>query len=387
MSGSSILTAVALGRLPALPGPLPSGIRLEAAAQGVPLPPAEVYLLPFRLGKEAWEGVRALHAAGIVGDEPRPLAGSLILLWALRPEANPAPLAPFADATLLGGDGARLRVWLERLRGQRGLARAERLARLAEAGGVLLGEERVKAWPAGETSEAEPLRTLPPPDAVAGRLSPEGLLALEPGHPDPAVQAALGASLAPDEVGAFVAEAASRLRRLVLHFWIGLGDDEARAIARWCRRCRHETVARLRDERRCPPVTVSVACFVPRPWTPWQWMGMASLETLVLTLRRLREELRGLGWATLTTDLPKWARIEALLARGDRRVAEMIRLALRDGDWERAEIESPWNPAWFIHRPRPRDEEFPWDRLDWGLDREALWRRYEAFCVATGHPA
>lgn len=382
---SSVLRAVVLGPLQPPPGALPSGVEWAAHLPGAPVPSADVYLLPFRGGKEAWEGVRALHEAGIV-DAPRALEGPLILLWALGPAANPAPFEPFADATLLGGGAARLAASLDTLRQASGLPRPARLDRLAASGGVALaeGQERVTAWAPEAVPGAEPLRALPTSEGRA--LAPDGVLEIEPAHPDPAVQTALGVALTPDEVGALVAEAAGGLRRLVLRFWIGLGPDEARALTAWCRQCRHEAVARLRDERRCPPVTVSVACFVPRPWTPFQWLGMARLETLVATLGRLRQEFRGLGWATLTADLPKWARIEALLARGDRRVAEVVRLALRDGDWERAETESPWNPAWFVHRPRPRDEAFPWDRLDWGVDREALWRRYEAFCAARGRP-
>lgn len=389
--GEAILRVVVLGRLGLAGASPPPGIALEVVVPGAPLPPAEVYVLPFRQGKEAWGELAALRAAGVVAaPEARDARTPLTLLWAVHPEANPAPFAPFVDATLLGGGGARLMAWLERLRAGWDVGRPERLAGLAEVGGLLLEETRgrVTAWPPEGPAETGPPRALPPPEAADRSLTPEGLLALEPGHPDPAVQAALGSPLGAAEVGAFAAGAVGHgLRRLILHFRIGLGADEARALAAWCRRCRHEIVHRLRDDRRAPPITVRVACFVPRPWTPFQWMGMAPLETLAATLRRLREEGRGLGWLTLTADLPKWARIEALLARGDRRVAETVRLALRDGDWERALIESPWNPAWFVHRPRPRDEAFPWDPLDWGLDRDALWRQYEAFRAATGRPA
>ncbi len=75
-------------------------------------------------------------------------------------------------------------------------------------------------------------------------------------------------------------------------------------------------------------------------------------------------------------DLPKWAYIQALLARGDRRVGELL-LAAHESGWNQAFRQSPHNPDFFTLRERGRDEVFPWDFIDHGLNKEYLWEEYQ----------
>ncbi|MEJ2673369.1 MAG: B12-binding domain-containing radical SAM protein, partial [Deltaproteobacteria bacterium] len=76
------------------------------------------------------------------------------------------------------------------------------------------------------------------------------------------------------------------------------------------------------------------------------------------------------------TDLPKWAYVQALLARGDRRVADIL-LAAHEHGWNQAFKESLVNPDFFTLRERRPDELFPWDFIDHGLKKSYLWEEYQ----------
>ena len=76
-------------------------------------------------------------------------------------------------------------------------------------------------------------------------------------------------------------------------------------------------------------------------------------------------------------DLPKWAYIQALLSRGDRRVGKIL-LALHQvqEDWGKALRETDLNPDFYVYRKRDLDEIFPWDFIDQGFPKEKLKEEY-----------
>jgi len=103
---------------------------------------------------------------------------------------------------------------------------------------------------------------------------------------------------------------------------------------------------------------------------------MLPEEALKARLAAISRELSRVPGVTVTHDLPKWALLEGLLARGDRRAGELLLAMVRLG-WDRARLEHPLNPAFLLHRERGKGETLPWDHLRWGIDREALWADYE----------
>ncbi len=79
----------------------------------------------------------------------------------------------------------------------------------------------------------------------------------------------------------------------------------------------------------------------------------------------------------LIHDLPKWAFIQALLSRGDRRVSGILMIAHRyQGDWSRTLRETNLNPDFYVYRERGLDEIFPWDFIDHGIPKEKLKEEY-----------
>jgi hypothetical protein len=70
--------------------------------------------------------------------------------------------------------------------------------------------------------------------------------------------------------------------------------------------------------------------------------------------------------------------LQALLARGDRRVADFLEIAARlDGDWRRALREWSGDPAFYTRRERSPGEIMPWDHFDVGVKKAGLLREWQ----------
>jgi len=75
---------------------------------------------------------------------------------------------------------------------------------------------------------------------------------------------------------------------------------------------------------------------------------------------------------------PREAALQALLARGDRRVGDFLEAAARlDGDWRRALREWDGDPDFYTTRARAVDERLPWDHFDVGVKKAGLVREWE----------
>ena len=84
---------------------------------------------------------------------------------------------------------------------------------------------------------------------------------------------------------------------------------------------------------------------------------------------------------------PREAALQALLARGDRRVGDFIEQAARlDGDWRRALREWDGDAEFYTTRPRAADERMPWDHFEVGVKKAGLLREWERAGAAEPHP-
>ncbi len=124
-------------------------------------------------------------------------------------------------------------------------------------------------------------------------------------------------------------------------------------------------------------LTLSVSSFVPKPWTPFQWAPFDDVRGLEDKLELIKRGARRLS-VRVVHENPREAGLQALLARGDRRVADFIELAAGlDGDWRRALREWDADPAFYTHRLRAANEMFPWDHFDVGVRRAGLLREWQ----------
>ncbi|MGC1456075.1 MAG: radical SAM protein, partial [Nitrospirota bacterium] len=118
--------------------------------------------------------------------------------------------------------------------------------------------------------------------------------------------------------------------------------------------------------------------FVPKPFTPFQWEPMDTVESLNKKLRSLEKAVRTIGNLNIIHDLPKWEYIQALLARGDRRIGKMIRAAHENGeDWKKAAKSMSIDMDFYVYRRRELNEHLPWDFIDIGVRKEYLKNEYQ----------
>ena len=125
-----------------------------------------------------------------------------------------------------------------------------------------------------------------------------------------------------------------------------------------------------------PTVNVSVGCFVPKSFTPFQWFAFDGVENLTRKLAYLRNRFRSVKGAKMTWHEPKEAEIEAMLSLGDRRMGQAILEVWRRGgrfdawsehfSWERwnEALEAAGVPKTRHLRAKDLKETLPWDVVD-----------------------
>ena len=117
-------------------------------------------------------------------------------------------------------------------------------------------------------------------------------------------------------------------------------------------------------------LTLSVNPFIPKPFTPFQWLPMGERKLVTKQLKRLEQSLRKRKHMIVNIESPKEAYIQGVIARGDRRVGEALLRAHEMGGskaFKRAMKELKLDPAFYLYRERPLSEVFPWDHLDMGF--------------------
>jgi len=127
-------------------------------------------------------------------------------------------------------------------------------------------------------------------------------------------------------------------------------------------------------------VHVSINPLVPKPWTPFQWAGMADLAYIRSCLRAIRSGLKGDGRIVLSGLDPRVARLQAVLSLGGPELGRAIELAAIYGGglgaWRRAFREARIDPNAYL-RPREPGEALPWEVVKIGLNKSWLLREYE----------
>lgn len=128
-------------------------------------------------------------------------------------------------------------------------------------------------------------------------------------------------------------------------------------------------------------LTLSVNPFIPKPFTPFQWMPMTDKKIVAKRLQRLKKGLRKNRRIEVLVESPKEAYIQGVLARGDRRWSRAIAYAAeRNGvkSFLEACEELDLSMEDELYRSRSECEPQPWDILDMGLRDDYLteeWHR------------
>ena len=136
-------------------------------------------------------------------------------------------------------------------------------------------------------------------------------------------------------------------------------------------------------------ITVSTSCFVPKPHSPFQWERQVTMDEYKRKVNLLRENIKAKN-VTYNWHDPDTSFVEAVLSRGDRRIADVIEEVWRRGGkleawgdyfsfdrWMAAMDACGVDPMFYACRERGKDEFLPWDIVDMGVRRAHLWHERE----------
>ncbi len=175
-----------------------------------------------------------------------------------------------------------------------------------------------------------------------------------------------------------------------LYFMTGLPTetmDDVEEIVTLCRKIKKRFLAASRIKKRIGQITVSINPFVPKPFTPFQWVPMEGLMSLREKITHIKEGLRKEANIRTDSEPPKRSYIQALISRGDRRVSGILSLANANrGNWAKTLKSSPLDPAFYIHRERLFDELLPWDFIDHGINKSFLIKEYQKALLRKESP-
>ena len=177
-----------------------------------------------------------------------------------------------------------------------------------------------------------------------------------------------------------------------LYFMLGLPtetDEDVIGIAQLAEKVYWTWKSYAVNKSRGLRITVSTSFFVPKPFTPFQWEAQITREEYHRRVDLLRNSIKNksiqYNWHEMETSY-----IEAVLARGDRRLGKLLETVWRKGArldswseyfsferWIEAFAETGIDPDFYALRERPKDELLPWSMIDIGVHPEYLWRERE----------
>jgi len=126
---------------------------------------------------------------------------------------------------------------------------------------------------------------------------------------------------------------------------------------------------------------VSFTPFIPKPHTPFQWLAQFSLKELDKRLKFIIKNLKALGLNYVDYLDPRWAKIQAALSLGDRKLGKIIEYVAEHGGglgaWRRAQKTFGINLTDYSDEVKDLDKELPWSHIDVGVDKIFLIGEYE----------
>ena len=170
---------------------------------------------------------------------------------------------------------------------------------------------------------------------------------------------------------------------LKLYFLIGLPFEEEEdidAISILIKKIKEVFLSASKKQKKIGTITISINPFIPKPSTPFQWVGFAPDKILKKKMKKIKESLKKVANVVVKTESIKQAKINTFLSRADRKAADYLEEAYKSG-WTKVfkkniddsidYIES------IIYKTWDTDIELPWDIVDTGLKKSFLIKEFK----------
>ena len=177
-----------------------------------------------------------------------------------------------------------------------------------------------------------------------------------------------------------------------LYYMLGLPtetDDDIRGIAQMANEVLHCWREHAKYKNRGVRITVSTSCFIPKPFSAFQWEAQISMDEYRRRVNLLRESITARN-VTYKWHDPDTSLVEAVLSRGDRRLCGVLEEVWRRGGrldawddyfsferWMSAFAARGVDPGFYANRERDKDEILPWSIIDMGVKAEHMWSERE----------
>jgi len=243
------------------------------------------------------------------------------------------------------------------------------------------------------------------PSFRAGTLAPELMQAIKkvrktgftiaPEAGSQRLRDVINKSITTEEIVATVQDAFSAGWRVIkLYFMVGLPTETQADIQGIV-----DLVKKLRKIKgangRYGKLNVSVATFIPKPHTPFQWATQLPLDESRSRINWLRDQLR-LPGVQFKWQNPEVSFLEGLWARGDRRLADLLECAFKNGcrfdgwsdrfnfdTWQKSISEAHVDLDFYMRRQKELSEPLPWDHIDVRVDKSFLIEEWDRALEGT----
>lgn len=176
-----------------------------------------------------------------------------------------------------------------------------------------------------------------------------------------------------------------------LYYMLGLPtetDEDIIGISQMANEVLHVWRQYAKYKNRGMKITISTSCFIPKPHSPFQWEPQITIDEYIRRVNLLRASLQArnvvYNWHDAETSL-----IEAVLSRGDERIADVIEKVYLNGgrleSWSDFFSFDRWidafksyniDPSFYANRAHDTDEILPWDIIDVGVNKDHLIREF-----------
>ncbi|MBN1153866.1 radical SAM protein [candidate division KSB1 bacterium] len=169
--------------------------------------------------------------------------------------------------------------------------------------------------------------------------------------------------------------AKSNIKNLKLYYLVGLPGETAADIDAMINAVRKIKSIFYSGNKPGRELTISTNAFIPKPFTPFQWCGLADEAYLKENRRYIERQLKSIGMIRMTQRSVKSEVLQAMLSLGNHTIADVLETSVLTNDLNYLYDSNEGRSA--IHQ-KAEDESLSWDFIDYPVGKKQLWKQYTA---------